>query len=105
MLRLWGPWQCQERRGAGSHGYRRYSALRVFLASGHSAPERIKHGGGEATWIMGTLAMPCTHHVHRGASSHWCRKYGAVSFFLASGTWLQRVSLSDLSLLLRASGT
>ena len=54
--RLWGPWQCQECRGAGGHRYRRYSALRIFLASGHSAPKRIEHGGGVATWIIGTLA-------------------------------------------------
>lgn len=35
---------------------------------------------------MGTLAMPCT----QGVRGHWCRKYGAVVFFLASGIWLQK---------------
>ena len=32
--------------------------IRLFFACGSSAPVRVEHGGGTATWLAGTLVVP-----------------------------------------------
>ena len=67
----------------------------VFLACGISAPVRVEHEGGTASWLAGTQAVPRV----QGQGLPLSRTYGPIRvFFKPLEADNQKASLANLSL-------